>query len=100
MLTNLLLGFFFIALGAFSSGSFAVPYGKIDGWKWEAQWLIYSVGAYLLFPLITCLIFAPNFMDIYKLTSHSTLISVFLLGAVYGIIASSFILTSLKRNIT
>jgi len=90
MITNLLLGLFLIALGAFSSGSFAVPFGKIKGWKWETQWLIYGVGAYVLFPLLSCLIFAPNFMMIYKLTSTNTLINVFLLGAVYGVGNLSF----------
>ncbi|NWJ52211.1 MAG: hypothetical protein HXX14_15250 [Bacteroidetes bacterium] len=90
MITNLLLGLSLIALGAFSSGSFAVPFGKIKGWTWESQWLIYGVGAYVLFPLIACLIFTPNFITIYKLTSTTTLVTVFLLGAVYGVGNLSF----------
>ena len=52
--------------------------------------LIYGVGAYILFHLIACLIFAPDFLTIYKLTETKTLITVFLLGAVYGVGNLSF----------
>ena len=83
-------GLLLIAAGAFSSGSFAMPFGKIKGWKWESYWLIYSFGAYILFPLIACIIFAPEFINIYKGVSSGILLKVFLLGAVYGIGNLSF----------
>jgi L-rhamnose-H+ transport protein len=83
-------GLLLIAAGAFSSGSFAMPFGKIKDWKWESYWLIYSFGAYLLFPFIACLIFAPEFMHIYKEVPSGILLRVFLLGAVYGIGNLSF----------
>jgi L-rhamnose-H+ transport protein len=82
---SILAGLLLIAAGAFSSGSFAIPFGKIKGWKWESYWLIYSFGAYLLFPLIACMVFAPDFLKIYKGVSCGLLLKVFLLGAVYGI---------------
>ena len=85
MNVNVLLGIFLIGLGAFSSGSFAVPFGKIKEWKWETYWMVFSFGAYIIFPLVACLVFAPEFISIIKGTPSSVLISVFLLGAVYGI---------------
>jgi L-rhamnose-H+ transport protein len=82
---SILLGLALIAMGAFTSGSFAVPFAKISGWKWETTWMIYSIGAYIILPLIACLVFAPNFIQVIQQTPGKTLITVFLLGAVYGI---------------
>lgn len=87
---SIFLGILLIALGAFSSGSFAVPFGKIKGWSWETYWMVFSMGAYIIFPLIACLIFAPGFIQIIKATPSGTLVTVFLLGALYGVGNLSF----------
>ena len=87
---NILLGIFLIATGAFSAGSFAVPFGKIKGWNWESYWMVFSLGAYILLPLLACIIFTPDFISIIKLTPRKVLIWVFLLGAVYGVGNLSF----------
>jgi L-rhamnose-H+ transport protein len=87
---NILTGLLLIAIGAFSSGSFAIPFGKISGWKWESYWLIYSFAAYIIFPLIACLIFAPGFLNIYKEVPSGVIFKVLLLGVVYGIGNLSF----------
>ena len=52
MILTLLTGISLIGAGAFTAGSFAVPFGKIRDWKWESGWLIYGVGAYILFSLL------------------------------------------------
>ena len=90
MNAGILLGILLIATGAFSSGSFAVPFGKIKDWKWETYWMVFSVGAYILFPLMACLVFAPEFVTIIKATSSNTIVTVFLLGALYGVGNLSF----------
>jgi L-rhamnose-H+ transport protein len=87
---NIFSGLLLISAGAFSAGSFAIPFGKIRGWKWETYWFIYSFGAYILFPLIACLIFTPGFVKIYKTVPAEILMRVFVLGAVYGIGNLSF----------
>ena len=87
---RILSGILLIALGAFSSGSFAVPFGKIKGWGWETYWMVFSLGAYILFPLIACLVFSPDFIRIIQSTPSETVLAVFLLGAVYGIGNISF----------
>ena len=87
---NIFFGILLIAIGAFSSGSFAVPFGKIEGWKWESYWLVFSLAAYIILPLIACLIFAPDFMGVIRSTPSETVTIVFLLGAVYGIGNLSF----------
>jgi len=91
--TTIFAGILLIALGAFSSGSFAVPFGKILKWKWETYWMVFSFGAYILFPLVACLVFAPGFIKIIGSLSTGTMLTVFLLGAVYGIGNLSFGLT-------
>lgn len=90
MNASILLGIVLIALGAFSSGSFAVPFGKIKNWNWETYWMVFSLGAYILFPLAACLLFSPDFIKIIQLTPVGTVITVFLLGAVYGVGNLSF----------
>lgn len=87
---SVLAGIVLIAMGAFSSGSFAVPFGKIKGWSWETYWMIFSTGAYIIFPLLACLVFAPGYFSIIRKTDSQTLVSVFFLGAVYGIGNLSF----------
>jgi len=90
MTAGILFGFLLISLGAFSAGSFAVPFGKIKGWKWETYWLVFSVGAYILFPLLACMLFARDLPAILKATPYDIVLKVFLLGAVYGIGNLSF----------
>jgi L-rhamnose-H+ transport protein len=83
-------GIFLIATGAFSAGSFAVPFGKIKGWNWESYWMLYSFGAYIIMPLPACFLFTPDFLTIIRSTSGDTIFLVFVLGAVYGIGNLSF----------
>lgn len=82
---NILFGIFLIATGAFSAGSFAVPFGRIQGWQWESYWMVYSIGAYIIMPLLACLVFTPDFRTIIGATPRETLVLVFILGAVYGV---------------
>jgi L-rhamnose-H+ transport protein len=82
---NVFFGIALIAMGAFTSGSFAVPFGKIRGWGWETYWMVFSFGGYIVFPLFACFLFAPDFISIILDTDYRTVVSVFLLGAVYGI---------------
>lgn len=90
METPIFAGILLIASGAFSSGSFAVPFGKIISWKWETYWTIFSLGAYILFPLLACLILSPEFIPAIRAVPSGTLITVFLLGALYGVGNLSF----------
>ncbi len=87
---NILFGILLIATGAFSAGSFAVPFGRIKGWQWETYWMVYSLGAYIIMPLLACFIFTSDFWAIIQSTPRNTLVLVFILGAVYGIGNLSF----------
>lgn len=87
---NILFGISLIAVGAFTSGSFAVPFGRIKGWKWENYWLVFSLSSNIVLPFLACLIFVPDFVSIIRSTPSNTVILVFLLGVVYGIGNLSF----------
>ena len=87
---QILGGILLIAIGAFASGSFAVPFGKIKGWQWETYWMIFSLCAYIILPFLACVIFSPGYTSVISATPTSTLWIVFALGAVYGIGNLSF----------
>lgn len=80
----ILYGILLISIGAFMSGSFAIPFDRIKGWKWENHWLVYSLFGYVIVPLLVCLVFVPNFWSVLISVSPNTLLWVFFLGAIYG----------------
>ncbi len=90
---SLFLGISIIALGAVSSSSFAIPFGKVKNWNWETYWMAYSLAAYIIFPLISCFLFIPSLGEVFKEISSLVLIKVFLIGMFYGIGNLAFGLT-------
>lgn len=87
---SLLSGLLLISAGAFSAGSFAIPFSRVKDWRWETYWFIYSAGAYILFPLVASIIFTPGFTTILKSVPSQIILKIFLLGVVYGIGNLSF----------
>lgn len=90
MSTEQISGFLLIAFGAFMSGSFSIPFDKVQNWKWENYWLIYGLFAYIIVPLLACLILVPNFIEVYRSIPANTLYWVFFLGIIYGIANLTF----------
>ncbi|WP_305257401.1 L-rhamnose/proton symporter RhaT [Parabacteroides goldsteinii] len=90
MTFELLFGIGLIAIGAFSSGSFSIPFGKTRNWAWENYWLIYSLFAYVIVPLVACYVFCPGFMNVLSGVPAQTLGWIFLLGIIYGICNLTF----------
>jgi L-rhamnose-H+ transport protein len=86
----ILFGISLIALGAFASGSFAMPFTKVKEWKWETYWMVFSLAAYTIFPLLACWLFSPEYLLVFMAMPSKTLWWVFFLGAVYGIGNLSF----------
>ena len=87
---TIILGIMLIGIGAFMSGSFSIPFDKVKNWKWENYWLVYGLFAYIIMPLIACVIFSPDFLSVYQLLPVSKLIWIFFLGAIYGIANLTF----------
>jgi len=85
-----LYGIFLISVGAFMSGSFAIPFDKVKNWKWENYWLVYSLFAYIVVPMVICSLLLPEFIQAFGMLPMRTLGWVFLLGAVYGVANLTF----------
>jgi len=85
-----LLGLLLIFTGAFSSGSFAVPFGGIKGWKWENYWLSTGLFSFVIIPIIVCLLLVNDFGNLLAAVPFAELSAIFLLGAVYGIGSLTF----------
>ena len=85
-----LLGLLLIFIGAFSSGSFAVPFGGVKGWKWENYWLSTGLFSFIVLPLIVCLLLVNNFGQLISEVPSSDFWAIFIMGAVYGIGSLTF----------
>ena len=95
---TLVLGLLLIALGAFASSSFSIPFVKIKNWNWENYWLVCSLSAFIVCPIIITIITVPQFAAIYKETEFSTIINIFFCGILYTI--GSFVITSYSIHYT
>ena len=85
-----LVGLLLIFIGAFSSGSFAVPFGGIKGWKWENYWLSTGLFSFIVLPVIVCLLLVNNFGQLISTVPASDFWAIFIMGAVYGIGSLTF----------
>ena len=85
-----ILGLLLIFIGAFSSGSFAVPFGGIKGWKWENYWLSTGLFSFIILPIIVCLLLVNNFGQLISTVPASDFWAIFIMGAVYGIGSLTF----------
>jgi L-rhamnose-H+ transport protein len=85
-----ILGLLLIFIGAFSSGSFAVPFGGVKGWKWENYWLSTGLFSFIVLPIIACLLLVNNFGQLISTIPSSDFWAIFIMGAVYGIGSLTF----------
>lgn len=80
-----LLGVIFHFIGGFASSSFYIPYKKVNGWAWESFWIIGGLFSWLVVPPLAAWITIPDFGEIIKNTSSSTLGYAYLFGILWGI---------------
>ncbi|MFT4154000.1 L-rhamnose/proton symporter RhaT [Parafilimonas sp.] len=82
---QVILGVIFHFIGGFASGSFYMPYKKVKGWHWESFWIVGGLFSWLIVPPLAAWLTIPNFMDIIKSTSASTIGLAYLFGVLWGI---------------
>ncbi len=80
-----ILGLFFHSLGGFASGSFYIPYRKIQVWSWESAWIVGGVVSWIIVPFIAAYLTIPGFMDIITTMDTNTLLWTFTFGVLWGI---------------
>ncbi len=80
-----ILGLFFHSLGGFASGSFYIPYRKIQVWSWESAWIIGGVFSWILVPLLAAYLTIPHFLQIIEHTDYNTLKWTYIFGVLWGV---------------
>ncbi|MHA8052159.1 L-rhamnose/proton symporter RhaT [Aquirufa sp. OSTEICH-129A] len=80
-----LLGLLFHSLGGFASGSFYIPYRKIEVWSWESAWIVGGVFSWILVPFVAAYLTIPDFMQIIQEANSSTLFWTYAFGVLWGI---------------
>lgn len=89
-MNNPILGTFFHAIGGASASSCYLPFQKTRQWSWESFWIVQSLFAWLLVPLLIGWVTIPDFFILLRNAPTTALNHAFLLGAVYGFGGMSF----------
>lgn len=82
---EIILGVLFHFIGGFASGSFYIPYKKIEGWAFETYWIVGGIFSWLIVPPLTAWLTIPNFTDIIGHTSISIIGWTYLMGSLWGV---------------
>ena len=79
------MGILWHLIGAASAACFYAPFKKVQHWSWETMWSIGGFVSWLILPWLVSAILLPDFWTYYSSFSASTLLPVFLFGAMWGI---------------
>src|SRR3978361_734440 len=80
-----LIGVIFHFIGGFASGSFYMPYKKVQGWKWESYWIVGGIFSWLIVPPLAAYLTIPHFAEIIKHTDTHVLMLTYFFGLLWGI---------------
>ncbi|WP_077920370.1 L-rhamnose/proton symporter RhaT [Spirosoma sp. 209] len=72
------------ALGGFASGSFYLPYKRVQGWAWESYWLVGGLFSWLIAPWVLGLLTVPNLLQVLQETDSETLFWTYFWGVLWG----------------
>lgn len=87
---NFLLGLVLVFIGGILLGTFILPMKYVQGWKWENQWIIYSLVALLIMPWGIGFASVPDFLQVIRSLPLSVLVAPFLFGVAWGIGGTCF----------
>ena len=80
-----LLGVLLHAIGGFASGSFYIPFRKVQRWNWESAWIIGGVASWILAPWIFGWITVRGLVSSIIDADGSTLWWTYFFGVLWGI---------------
>ena len=72
-------------LAGLMNGSFALPMKRMPRWRWENIWLLWSVLALLLMPLLLAAFCVPHYRTGLQEVSGPSLLLVIVYGAAWGV---------------
>ncbi|WP_024547919.1 L-rhamnose/proton symporter RhaT [Siccibacter turicensis] len=79
------MGILWHLVGAASAACFYAPFKKVQRWSWETMWAVGGCVSWIILPWTVSALLLPNFWAYYDGFSLSTLLPVFLFGAMWGI---------------
>jgi L-rhamnose-H+ transport protein len=82
---QILLGVIFHFIGGFASGSFYIPFKKVQKWSWETYWIVGGLFSWLIVPPLAAWLTIPGFMDIIVQTDGKILLLTYFFGLLWGI---------------
>lgn len=82
---GVIAGVIFHFIGGFASGSFYIPYKKVQGWAWESYWIVGGFFSWLVIPFVAATLTVPDFIAIIRSTDATTLFWTYFLGVLWGI---------------
>jgi len=80
-----ILGIIFHFIGGFASGSFYMPFKKVQGWHWESYWLVGGLFSWLIIPPLAAYLTVPGFGEIIQSTSPDIIKYTLLFGLLWGV---------------
>jgi L-rhamnose-H+ transport protein len=80
-----ILGVIFHFIGGFASGSFYMPYKKVNGWHWESFWIVGGFFSWLIVPPLAAYLTIPGFAAVIQQAGAATVGLAYLFGALWGI---------------
>lgn len=83
--TALGFGLGMVILGGILQGAFALPMKRMQAWRWENVWLVYSIAGLIVFPWLLLWATVPGPWAIFHRASGSTLVEVVVFGAGWGV---------------
>ena len=84
---------FFHWLGGLASGSFYVPYRRVQGWAWETYWLVGGFFSWIIVPWVLGLAMTRDLIPVLSSAPHSSLFWTYLFGVLWGLGGLTFGLT-------
>ncbi|MFC1692305.1 L-rhamnose/proton symporter RhaT [Candidatus Latescibacterota bacterium] len=89
-MNSLFLGLGTVIIASVFQGSFAVPMAYARTWKWENQWMIFSIFGMIVFNLLFAVVSIPNLFEVYRIAPSAELFLPLVFGIIWGIGAISF----------
>lgn len=82
---QVILGVFFHFIGGFASGSFYIPYKKVEKWSWESYWITGGIFSWVFAPLVAVMLLVPGWWNILQSAPPESIAWSYLMGALWGI---------------
>ena len=82
---NVFVGFICVIIAGVFAGSFSLPMKFTPNWKWQHNWMIYTMWAMLITPLAFSFYTVPNLISIYLNTDILVLLKALMLGMAWGV---------------